>query len=699
MKKLIILSAMMMTLIACNKNENPLLTEQNTPYGVPAFDKIKLEHYRPAFDAAIQAYREEVAAITDNEEAPTFQNTIAALDRSGSLLAKVEGVFFNLLETDGNDEMNDLAEEIMPLLSECTDETLLNEKLFARIKAVYDQRESLGLTPEQLRLTEECYKSYVQNGANLEPAAKERLKEINRELGLLSLKFGQNVVAETNAVQHFVTDEAELEGLPESAKQAAAEEAEAAGHKGEWLFTPKRTSFTPVLQYCKNRELRKALLMEYTTRGNHDNEFDNKSVINQTMRLRTEKAHLFGFDCSADYILQDAMAHNAQNAMDMLMQVWGPSLNAAKRERAELQKLLDEDLPGEKLQPWDWWYYSEKLRKQKYDIDEEELKPYFELSNVRRGAFELAHRLYGISIEPVEGLPVYHPDVETFKVVDENGELLGIFYTDYFPRATKRPGAWMNNIREQYIDDNGVDHRPIIVNVGNFNKPTSDKPSLLSMDDVETLFHEFGHALHGFLTKCTYHTLSGTNVPRDFVELPSQLMENWCYAPEVMKTYAFHYQTGEVIPDSLIAKINAASKFNQGFVETELLSASILDMDYHMLTEVDTIDVNQFEAESLERMGMIPEIIVRYRSTFYNHIFTTGYEAGYYSYTWSAVLDSDAFHAFVETGDLFNKDVAARMREEILSKGNTADAAVLYQNFRGKPADPKYLLEKKGLID
>ena len=699
MKKLLILSAMMITLIACNKNDNPLLVEQNTPYGVPAFDKIKLEHYKPAFDAAIQAYRDEVAAITDNEEAPTFQNTIAALDRSGSLLARVEGVFFNLLETDGNDEMNALAEEVMPLLSECTDETLLNEKLFARVKAVYDQRESLDLTPEQLRLTEECYKSYVQNGANLEPAAKERLKEINRELGLLSLKFGQNVVAETNAVQHFVTDEAELEGLPESAKQAAAEEAEAAGHKGEWLFTPKRTSFTPVLQYCKNRELRKALLMEYTTRGNHDNEFDNKSVINQTMRLRTEKAHLFGFDCSADYILQDAMAHNAQNAMDMLMQVWGPSLNAAKRERAELQKLLDEDLPGEKLQPWDWWYYSEKLRKQKYDIDEEELKPYFELSNVRRGAFELAHRLYGISIEPVEGLPVYHPDVETFKVMDENGELLGIFYTDYFPRATKRPGAWMNNIREQYIDDNGVDHRPIIVNVGNFNKPTSDKPSLLSMDDVETLFHEFGHALHGFLTKCTYHTLSGTNVPRDFVELPSQLMENWCYAPEVMKTYAFHYQTGEVIPDSLIAKINAASKFNQGFVETELLSASILDMDYHMLTQVDTIDVNRFEAESLERMGMIPEIIVRYRSTFYNHIFTTGYEAGYYSYTWSAVLDSDAFHAFVETGDLFNKDVAARMREEILSKGNTADAAVLYQNFRGKPADPKYLLEKKGLID
>ena len=700
MKKLLILSAMMITLIACNRgNDNPLLSEQNTPYGVPAFDKIKLEHYRPAFDVAIEAATKEVNTITANEEAPTFQNTIAALDRSGKQLQDLSLLFFELLETEGDDAMNELAEELTLLISEHSDNILLNEDLFARIKAVYDQREALNLTPEQMRLTEVTYRNFVMNGANLEADSKERLKEINRQLGLLSLKFGQNVVAETNAVQHFVTDEAELEGLPEGAKQAAAEEAEAAGHKGEWLFTPKRTSFTPVLQYCKNRELRKALLMEYTTRANHDNENDNKAIINETMRLRTEKAHLFGFDCSADYILQDAMAHNARNAMDMLMQVWGPSLAAAKREAAELQKLLDEDMPGEKLQPWDWWYYAEKLRKQKYDVDEEQLKPYFELSNVRRGAFQLANRLYGITIEPVEGLPVYHPDVETFKVLDKNGELLGIFYTDYFPRATKRPGAWMTNLVEQYIDDEGVDHRPIIINVGNFNKPTADKPSLLSMDDVETLFHEFGHALHGFLSKCTYRGLSGTNVARDFVELPSQLMENWCYAPEVMKTYAFHYQTGEVIPDSLIAKINAASKFNQGFVETELLSASILDLDYHMLTMVDTIDVNKFEAESLERMGMIPEIIVRYRSTFYNHIFTTGYEAGYYSYTWSAVLDSDAFHAFVETGDLFNQEVAARLRGEILSRGNSDEPDVLYQNFRGKPADPKYLLEKKGLID
>ncbi len=698
MKKGFLLPAIVMTLAACSRtSDNPLLMPQTNEYDVPAFDKIEMCHYRPAFDKAIADYRAEIDAIVNNPDEPTFENTILALERSGSLLSKVGGVFFNLLETDGTDEMNALAEEISPLLTECSDDIILNEKLFTRVKAVYDGREAAGLTGEDLRLTEEKYRGFVMNGANLDAEKKKRLREINKELSLLSLRFGQNVVAETNACQRFVKDETELRGLPESAKQAAAEEAEAAGHKGEWLFTPKRTSFTPVLQYCENRELRRQLLMDYTTRGNHDNENDNKSVINRTMRLRTEKAHLFGYDCSADYILQDAMAHDGKTAYNMLMQVWEPALNAAKRERAELQALLNEDLPGEKLQPWDWWFYSEKLRKAKYDLDEEQLKAYFKLDNVRRGAFALAERLYGIHIEPIEGLPVYHPDVETFKITDSDGSLLGIFYTDYFPRSTKRPGAWMNNIRDQYVDANGVNHRPVIVNVGNFNKPTSDKPSLLSMDDVETLFHEFGHALHGFLSQCKYSSLAGTNVPRDFVEMPSQLMENWCYAPQVMKTYAFHYETGEVIPDSLIKKIEAAAKFNQGFVETELLSASILDMDYHLLTEVDTIDVNRFETESMERMGMIPEIIVRYRSSFFNHIFTTGYEAGYYSYTWSAVLDSDVFHAFVETGDLFNKDVAAKLRKEILSRGNSEDAAVMYRNFRGRDADPKYLLEKKGL--
>ena len=688
--------------MACHKSEtqNPLLVEPTTPYGVPAFDQIRTEHYMPAFKAAMDEKNREIAAIESNPEAPTFENTIAALDASGKLLDRVEGVFFNVLETDGDSAMNDIAEQVTPMLTETEDNILLSEPLFERVKTVYDNREQLVLTPEQMRLTEETYRHFVMSGANLDAQAKARLREINKELGVLSLKFGRNVVDETNSpdFQRFVKDSTLLRGLPASAMTAAAEEAAAAGHPGEWLFTPKRTSFTPVLQYCENRELRKQLLMDYTIRGNRGNEQDNKAIIVKTMMLRTERAHLFGYDCSADYILQDAMAHDAQSAMTMLMRVWGPSLNAACRERDELQKEMNKDLPGEKLMPWDWWYYAEKIRQQKYALSEEELRPYFQLDNVRKGAFALAHKLYGITIEPVEGLPVYHPDVETFKVLDRDSSLLGIFYTDYFPRATKRPGAWMNNIRSQYYDSCGNDVRPIIVNVGNFTKPTADKPSLLSIDDVETLFHEFGHALHGFLSQCHYATLSGTNVPRDFVELPSQFMENYCFRPEIMKTYAFHYQTGELIPDSLVEKINAAAQYGQGFVETELLSASILDMDFHMLTNVDsTLDVDAFEAKSMAKMGMIPEIIVRYRPTIFNHIFTTGYEAGYYSYTWAAMLDADAFAAFAETGDICNPEVAARFRH-LLERGNTVDPAVLYREFRGKDPDPIYLLRREGFV-
>ena len=686
-----------MTMLACNST-NPLLDQPATPFGVPAFDQVKLEHYMPAFEEAIRVNKAEVQAIIDNTDAPTFENTIVALDRSGLLLDRVIGVFFNVLEADGNDDMDAIAEKVSPMLSELSSSIILNDALFERVKAVYDQRESLDLTPEQLRLLTETYKSFADNGANLPAEQKERLKAINEELGLLSLQFGRNVVAETNSCQRFVTNEEELKGLPESAKSAAAEEAAAAGHPGEWLFTPKRTSFTPVLQYCENRELRRQLLMDYTTRANHDNDNDNKSVIIREMQLRIERAKLFGFDNPADYILQDCMAKDSKTVDAFLQSVWAPSLKAAKREAAELQKLLNEDLPGEKLQPWDWWFYAEKLRKAKYALDEEEIKPYFELGNVRRGAFGVATKLYGLQFEPLTDMPVYNPEVEVFKVTDAAGELIGILYTDYFPRAGKRPGAWMNQILPQYIDDNGVDHRPVIINVGNFNKPTAGNPSLLSMDDVETLFHEFGHALHGLLSKAHYKSLSGTNTPRDFVELPSQFMENYAYEPEVLKTYAFHYQTGEVIPDELIAKINAAGKFNQGFVTTELLSASILDMDFHELTTAEGLDVNAFEQESLKKMGMIDEIIVRYRPTFYNHIFTTGYEAGYYSYTWSAVLDADAFAAFKETGNLFDAETAARFRH-LLEQGGTRDAQELYIEFRGKEADPQYLLRRKGFID
>lgn len=698
MKKVLILGVMAMSLLACNQT-NPLLEQPNTPFGVPAFDKVKIEHYLPAFEEAIRQNKAEIDAIVNNEDAPTFENTIVALDRSGLLLDRVTGVFFNVLEADGNDEMNAIAEQVSPMLSELSDGIILNDALFQRVKAVYDEREQLGLNAEQMRLVTQTYKAFADNGANLPEDKKERLKEINQELSLLSLKFGNNVVAETNSdyVKRFITDEALLAGLPESAKAAAAEEAEAAGHPGEWLFTPKRTSFTPVLQYCENRELRKQLLMDYTTRGNHDNENDNKAVIIREMELRIERAKLFGYDNPADYILADCMAKNHQTVDAFLASVWAPSLEAAKREAAELQALLEQDLPGEKLQPWDWWFYAEKLRKAKYDLDEEELKPYFELNNVRKGAFGVATKLYGLQFEKLENMPVYNPEVEVFKVTEADGSLVGILYTDYFPRAGKRPGAWMNNILPQYIDAEGVDHRPVIINVGNFNKPTAGNPSLLSMDDVETLFHEFGHALHGLLSKAHYKSLSGTNTPRDFVELPSQFMENYAYEPEVLKTYAFHYETGEVIPDELIEKINKASAFNQGFVTTELLSASILDMDFHELTSAEGLDVNAFEAESLKKMGMIDEIIVRYRPTFYNHIFTTGYEAGYYSYTWSAVLDADAFAAFKETGDLFEAETAKRFRH-LLEQGGTRDAQELYLEFRGKEADPKYLLIRKGFV-
>ncbi len=696
-----------MTLLACNQPQsNPLLDQPNTPFGVPAFDQVKIEHYLPAFEEAIKQNKAEVDAIVNNEAEPTFENTIVALDRSGLLLDRVVGVFFNVLEADGNDEMNEIAEKVSPMLSELSDGIILNDKLFQRVKFVYEQRDQLGLNPEQMRLLTETYKNFADNGANLPEDKKERLKEINQELGLLSLKFGNNVVAETNSCQRFITDEAELAGLPESAKAAAAEEAEAAGHPGEWLFTPKRTSFTPVLQYCEDRELRKQLLMDYTTRANHDNEFDNKAVIIREMELRIERANLFGYDNPADYILADCMAKNHQTVDAFLQSVWAPSLEAAKREAAALQEVMDAEKMAQDphtdeqvlLQPWDWWFYAEKLRKAKYDLDEEEIKPYFELSNVRKGAFGVATKLYGLQFEKLEDMPVYNPEVEVFKVTEADGSLVGILYTDYFPRAGKRPGAWMNQILPQYIDAEGVDHRPVVINVGNFNKPTAGNPSLLSMDDVETLFHEFGHALHGLLSKAQYKSLSGTNTPRDFVELPSQFMENYAYEPEVLKTYAFHYQTGEVIPDELIEKINAAGKFNQGFVTTELLSASILDMDFHELTTAEGLDVNAFEKQSMEKMGMIDEIIVRYRPTFYNHIFTTGYEAGYYSYTWAAVLDADAFAAFKETGNLFDAETAARFRH-LLEQGGTRDAQELYLEFRGKEADPKNLLRRNGFID
>ena len=593
--------------------------------------------------------------------------------------------------------MAEIANEVSPMLTEHSDNMYLNDKLFERVKTLYEGRASLGLTTEQDRLLEKYYKNFVRSGAALSAEDKEKLRAINKELGLAELAFGQNVLAETNAYSKIVDKEADLAGLPESVRQAAAEEAKAAGHEGKWLFSTQKASFIPVLQYSENRELRKELLMAYANRGDNDNANDNKAVINKIMKLRIQRAQLLGFETPAAFILDNTMAKTPQAVYDFLKTVWEPAVKQAKVEAAELQKLMDAEGKGEKLEAWDWWFYAEKLRKAKYDLDEEELRPYFKLDNVRKGAFDLAGKLWGLKFKKLEGMPTYHADVEMFEVTDADGSLIGVLYTDYFPRPGKRAGAWMNNITEQFVKD-GKNHRPIIVNVGNFTKPTADKPSLLNMDEVETLFHEFGHALHGLLSQTNYISVSATNVSRDFVELPSQIMENWCFEPEVMKTYALHYETGEVIPNDLIEKIQKTGTFNQGFVMTELLSASLLDMDYHMLKDTANFDVREFEKKSLERIGMIPEIIVRYRSTYFNHVFGGGYAAGYYSYTWAEVLDADAYQAFVETGDIYNKEVATAFRKNILEKGGSDDPMKLYRTFRGGDPNPEALLRKRGFI-
>jgi peptidyl-dipeptidase Dcp len=696
MKKLLFIFMTGALLSSCVKNDNSFFSKYENEYGAPPFNKIKTEHYIPAFKEGIKQHQAEIDSIANNPATPTFANTIEAMEFSGDLLEKVSSVFFNLYSANTNEEMEKIANEMTPVLSEHSDNIYLNEKLFLRVKTLYDNRVNLSLSTEQNRVLEEYYKHFIRSGATLNTEQKEQLRKINKELGIAELNFGQNVLAETNSYKKVIDKESDLAGLPESVKKAAAETAKAAGLDGKWVFTTQKPSFIPVLQYSQNRELRKELLIAYTTRGNHDNKNDNKAIINKIMKLRVQKAHLLGFETPAAFILDDTMAKTPENVYAFLATVWKPAVAKAKVEAAELQKLMDVERKGEKLEAWDWWYYAEKLRKQKYDLDEEQLRPYFKLENVRKGVFNLATKLYGLQFEKLNDMPVYDPDVEVFKVTNADGSLVGILYTDYFPRAGKSQGAWMNNITNQYVKD-GVNHRPIICNVGNFTKPTADSPSLLSMDEVETMFHEFGHALHGLLSQCTYPMVSGTNVPRDFVELPSQIMENWCFEPEVMKTYAIHYKTGEVMPKELMDKIVNADKFNQGFAMTELLSAALLDMDYHSLKDTTSFDVNAFEKKSLDRIGLIPEIIVRYRSTYFNHIFTGEYSAGYYSYTWAEVLDADAYQAFKTSGDIFNKEIATRFRKYVLEKGGSDDAMHLYKQFRGADPNPEALLVRRGL--
>lgn len=670
--------------------QNPFFTEYQTEYGVPPFDKIRLEHYEPAFTKGIEEQNRNIRAIIDNAEAPTFDNTIVALDNSSPLLDRVSAVFFNLTEADTNDELTELSIRLAPLLAEHEDNISLNPELFKKVNAVYQQKDSLNLTTEQARLLDETYKDFLRSGANLDADKQARLRQINKELSTLGLTFSNKILNENNEFQLFVDKEEDLAGLPEWFRQSAAAEAKAAGQEGKWLFTLHNASRLPFLQYSENRPLREKLYTAYINRGNNNDKNDNKKVLEQIVTRRLEKAKLLGFDCYANFVLDETMAKNSETVMNFLHNLWGYALPKAKAEAAELQKLMDKEGKGEKLAAWDWWYYTEKLRKEKYNLDEEETKPYFQLENVRDGAFAVANKLYGITLTKLDDVPVYNPDVEVFEVKDADGSQLGIFYTDYFPRAGKSGGAWMSNYREQKGDI-----RPLVCNVASFTKPVGDTPSLLTIDEVETLFHEFGHALHGLLTQCNYAGVSGTSVVRDFVELPSQINEHWATEPEVLKMYAKHYRTGEVIPDSIIDKILKQKTFNQGFMTTELLAAAILDMNLHNLTEADSLDVVAYEKQAMDKLGLIPEIAPRYRTTYFNHIIG-GYAAGYYSYLWANVLDNDAFEAFKEHG-IFDKATANAFRSNVLEKGNSEDPMVLYKKFRGTEPQLEPMLKNRGM--
>lgn len=692
-KTLTILAASCMMYSCTTKTEtNPFFIEFQTEYGVPPFDKIKLEHYEPAFLKGIEEQNQLINAIIENTEAPTFENTIVALDNSSPILDRTSAVFFNMTEAETTDSLTALSMKIAPVLSEHSDNIFLNQALFKKVDTVYQQEIDglYTLNTEQKRLLDKVYKSFVRSGANLSGDKQARLREINKELSTLGITFSNNILNENNAFKLFVDKEEELAGLPESFCQSAAEEAKAVGQEGKWLFTLHNASRLPFLQYSENRPLREKMYNAYINRGNNNDKNDNKKIITQIVSLRLEKANLSGFDCYSNFVLDETMAKNSETVMNFLNNLWGYALPKAKAEAADLQRLMDKEGKGEKLEAWDWWFYTEKLRKEKYNLDEEETKPYFKLENVREGAFAVANKLYGITLTKLNNVPVYHPDVEVFEVKDADGSQLGIFYVDYFPRPGKSGGAWMSNYREQ-----AGDVRPLVCNVGSFTKPIGDTPSLLTMDEVETLFHEFGHGLHGLLTKCNYKGIAGTSVVRDFVELPSQINEHWATEPEVLKMYAKHYKTGEVIPDSLINKILEQKVFNQGFMTTELLAAAILDMNLHNLKDVNNLDVLAYEKEAMSKLGLIAEIAPRYRTTYFNHIIG-GYAAGYYSYLWANVLDNDAFEAFKEHG-IFDKTTADLFRSNVLEKGNSEDPMVLYKKFRGAEPQLEPMLKNRGM--
>ena len=665
--------------VSCNTT-NPLIEGWDTPYGIPDFGAVKEKHYIPAFEAGVAQQQAEIDAIIANEEAPTFANVVEAYEKSGAILDRAVGVLFNLAETDGTESLQKIVEQVLPMISVHSDNIFMNADFFKKVEVLYNDMENLGLNQEQKMVLKKLYNGFVNNGIALGEAEQARMREINMELSSLSNTFGNRLLAENNAfAQEFGVAISEYGGAMAS---------------------------------TDDRALREKMFKAYASRGNNGNENDTKDLIMNMIALRVEKAKLLGYDNPAQMILNDKMAGTPEAVDTFLAGIIAPAVVKAKAEIVDMQAVMDEDIKagllpeGSKIEPWDWAYYTEKVRKAKYALDEEQIRPYFQMENVRQGVFDLTTKLFGLQYEKLENIPTYHADVEGFKVTDADGSLIGIILTDYFPRSTKRGGAWMNNFVNQEVVD-GVEIRPVIVNVGNFAKPVDGKPSLLTLDQVETLFHEYGHALHGLLSQCTYKSVAGTSVARDFVELPSQIMENWAFQPEVLATYARHYETGEVIPADLVAKIEAAGTFNQGFMTTELAAAAILDLKWHMIdvipsdstvipSEVEESFVESFEAQACKEMGLIDEIIPRYRSTYFAHIFSGGYSAGYYSYLWAEVLDKDAFELFMQNG-ILDQETAMSFRRNILEMGGSEEPMVLYRRFRGADPDPAALARARGL--
>ena len=673
---------------------NPLLSEWTTPFQVPPFDRFREEHYLPAYREAIAAHAREIEAIASSKEPPAFANTIVALDQSGELLARVEAVFGGLSSAETSPGLQAIARETAPLVAAHRDDVMLNEALFQRVQAVWDGRAKLALEPDQATLLDHTYRNFVRGGALLNAADKQRLRAINAELAGLSVKFRDGLLAETNGFQLVVENRADLAGLPERVVAGAAEAASKAGQPGKWLFTLQAPSLWPFLQYADNRELREKVFTAYVSRGDRGGASDNKSVLLRTVALRAERAKLLGFETHADFTLAENMAKTPAAVEELLQRLWKPALAMADREATDLQAAIRADGKSFELKPWDWFYYTEKIRQQRYAMDESALRPYFTLDNVREGAFGVAHRLYGITLTERKDLPTYHTEVRAFEVKDADGSHLAVFYTDYHPRPGKRGGAWSGTYRGTSVRD-GKSIRPVVVNVCNFSRPAGGDPALLSLDEAETLFHEFGHALHSMLSQVRYRGVART--PQDFVELPSQIMENWAREPEVLRSYAKHYRTGEPIPDALVRKITDARRFNQGFATTEYLAACLLDMRWHTLkAPVGEIDPTVFERDALAMAGLPATIVPRYRSPYFQHVFAGGYSSGYYSYVWAEVLDADAFEAFKSKG-IFDPATALSFRTNVLEKGGSEEAMDLYRRFRGQEPSVEPLLERRGL--